>query len=463
MYKNLVILASLVTAATSAAKSMPDRPEHLPADYKLVYEQDFDDLAALNDFRFTDPRAWRLGQQDENSMLALFKASHYEPPHHSPSDIAILHTLQLESFVLEADLLQMGREYPHRDLCVFFGFVSPARYYFTHFATRVDDYAHNIFIVNDKPRTKISTKTTQGVDWGRGEWHRVRLIRNTEDGQIEAYFDNMVRPIMTATDKHFSRGYVGFGSFHDTGLIDNVRIWAPKVTHRRAGELFAAKPLNPVEQEPDINAGGFRSMFDGRTLAGWHVAKGKASGKMEYTMDDGAIVGTCIPNQPTGFLRSDKLYRDFIFTCEAKFDVPCNSGIQFRGQQRQEDGRVYGYQCEMDENKEHLYSGAIYDSARRGWLFPLWGQAYQEARGAFHYGRWNRFTIKAQGRRLQTWVNGTPCADYTDTDPDDFTPCGFIALQVHGSKQGRIRWRKLKIMELKPSADSAKRQEQTGS
>ena len=30
-------------------------------------------------------------------------------------------------FVLEADLLQTGRQYGHRDLCLFFGFVSPIR------------------------------------------------------------------------------------------------------------------------------------------------------------------------------------------------------------------------------------------------------------------------------------------------------------------------------------------------
>ena len=55
----------------------------------------------------------------------------------------------------------------------------------------------------------------------------------------------------------------------------------------------------------------------------------------------------------------------------------------------------------------------------------------------------------AQGRRLQTWVNGIPCSDYTDTDSKHFTPRGLIALQVHGGKQGQIRWRHLRIKELK--------------
>jgi hypothetical protein len=108
---------------------------------------------------------------------------------------------------------------------------------------------------------------------------------------------------------------------------------------------------------------------------------------------------------------------------------------------------VYGYQCEIDPG-DRRYSAGIYDEARRGWLFPLWGSAYEKARAAFQHGKWNRFTIKAKGRRLQTWLNGIPCADYTDADAEHFTPRGFIALQVHGGREGQIRWRKLHIKEL---------------
>jgi hypothetical protein len=276
-------------------------------------------------------------------------------------------------------------------------------------------------------------------------------VRNAERGEIAVFFDDMEQPIMTAKDKRFPRGCIGFGSFDDTGMIDNVRIWAPKASGRRPSKLFAVKPLKPIEKEPDVNSDSFTLMYDGKTLAGWRLATGKASGKMKYAVEQGAIVGTCVPGQTNGFLRTEKSYGNFIFTCEVKFDVPGNSGIQFRSQQRDNDGRVYGYQCEVDPT-ERRYSGGIYDEARREWLFPLWGQVYEKARGAFCHGKWNRFTIKAQGRRLQTWVNGIPCADYTDTDPKHFTPCGFIALQVHGGKQGQIRWRNLRIKELKPKS-----------
>jgi hypothetical protein len=34
---------------------------------------------------------------------------------------------------------------------------------------------------------------------------------------------------MTATDKTFGWGYVGFGTFDDTGRVSNVKIWAPEM------------------------------------------------------------------------------------------------------------------------------------------------------------------------------------------------------------------------------------------
>ncbi|REJ91281.1 MAG: hypothetical protein DWQ34_15100, partial [Planctomycetota bacterium] len=80
---------------------------------------------------------------------------------------------------------------------------------------------NQIFIVNEAPRTKISTKTTDGTPWD-DEWHHVRITRNVETGDIAVYFDDMDEPAMTATDKMFTWGEVGVGSFDDTGNFDNI-------------------------------------------------------------------------------------------------------------------------------------------------------------------------------------------------------------------------------------------------
>jgi len=47
----------------------------------------------------------------------------------------------------------------------------------------------------------------------------------------------MTKPIMIAEDKTFLEGYIGFGSFDDTGKVDNVRIWCPESKEKK-GKIF---------------------------------------------------------------------------------------------------------------------------------------------------------------------------------------------------------------------------------
>ena len=200
------------------------------ADHKLLYEQKFDSADALKDFAMTDAEAWRFSP---SNALELVKQSQYKPLVRSPVNIALIADKAFEDFALEVDLLQTGREYGHRDMCLFFGFQTPTNFYYAHIATAADPNAHNIFIVNGKPRTNIAKKTTKGVNWGLGVWHKVRLERTVADGSIRVFFDDMAEPIMVAEDKTFGAGHVGFGSFDDTGMIDNIRIFGPKVETRK--------------------------------------------------------------------------------------------------------------------------------------------------------------------------------------------------------------------------------------
>jgi hypothetical protein len=202
------------------------------SDGRLLYEQKFDSAAALTGFMMTDAKAWRFSP---SNSLELAKQSDYKPIVRSPVNIALISDKVFGDFVLEADFLQTGREYGHRDMCIFFGFQTPTNFYYTHIATAADPNAHNIFIVNGKPRTNIAKKTTKGVNWGLGVWHKVRLERTLADGAIRVFFDDMNEPIMIAEDKTFGAGYIGFGSFDDTGMIDNVKIWGTKVENKKAG------------------------------------------------------------------------------------------------------------------------------------------------------------------------------------------------------------------------------------
>ena len=225
----LLVVAWSANAYSQSIKANPD--------YKLVYSQDFEASNALNDYEMTDERAWRIGSGDTGNTMELYGKSDYEARVRSPFNISLLKNVVVGDFILEANLAQSGREYGHRDLCLFFGVNSPTNFYYVHIASVADNNANNIFLVNDEPRTNIATKTTNGTNWGpTNSWHKVKIERKVDEGSIKIYFDNMEEPIMEANDKHFVEGRIGFGSFDDTGQFDNIKIWAPAlITNTKKG------------------------------------------------------------------------------------------------------------------------------------------------------------------------------------------------------------------------------------
>ncbi len=183
---------------------------------RVVFKEDFSSAASLQRFVFSDPAVWRW----EADSLALIGPSSYEPPHRSPRSIALFTDGALADFVLEARLMQTGREYGHRDLCLFFGFQDPANYYYVHLATTPDQNAHNVFLVDDAARRPLAPIASQGVAWGTDVWHRVRLER--EGATIRVSFDAQL--LFEIEDATHGAGWIGFGSFDDRGRVDDVKI-----------------------------------------------------------------------------------------------------------------------------------------------------------------------------------------------------------------------------------------------
>src|SRR5215213_76311 len=193
----------------------------------------------------------------------------------------------------------------------------------------------------------------------------------------------------------------------------------------------------------------WKTLFNGKDLSGWKQLNGKA----KYTTQNGEIIGTTVLNEPNSFLVTEKDYGDFILEFEFKVDTTMNSGVQFRSESKADfkNGRVHGYQYEIDPSKRG-WTGGIYDEARRDWLYPL--DLNPSAKGAFRQGQWNKARIECAGNNIRTWINNTPAASVID----DMTPKGLIALQVHSinkkEDEGRqIRWRNIRIQTdgLKPS------------
>ncbi len=188
---------------------------------------------------------------------------------------------------------------------------------------------------------------------------------------------------------------------------------------------------------------GWVPLFDGKTLDGWKQLGGQA----KYSVEDGEIVGTSVPNTSNSFLRTEEPYGDFILELEFKVHPELNSGIQIRSNSLPEykNGRVHGYQVEIDPS-DRGWTGGIYDEGRRGWLNTL--EQNSAARYAFKQNEWNHFRVQAIGDSIKTWLNGVPAADLVDA----LTRTGFIALQVHGVGDREdpvwVRWRNIRIKDL---------------
>lgn len=218
-------LASVVLTlgCASPAGDAPAQLETGDTPLRLVYAQDFETPAALADFELSDPAAWRWSPGTGGGSLELLGESAYEPPYRSPTSLAILKDVELGDFLLEAELMQTGREYGHRDMCLFFGYRGPTRYYYAHLAPAPDENAHNVFIVNDAPRARLGQIPDAGVRWKDDTWHRVELERR--GANVEVRFDG--GRVLSVRDSAFPTGRVGFGSFDDSGRIRRVRLWAP--------------------------------------------------------------------------------------------------------------------------------------------------------------------------------------------------------------------------------------------
>jgi hypothetical protein len=182
----------------------------------------------------TDPNAWKIITTEHGKAYSLFRQSKYEPPYRSPLNFALRKDVRVGEFILKARLQSTVPDYPHRDMCGIFGYQDPGHFYYVHLGKKTDEHANQIFIVNGAPRTKISTRTTPGTDWDDG-WHTIKVVRRVGDGAIEVYFDDMRRPIMTATDWRFTWGQVGLGSFDDTGNWSDVFLYGLKGEKLREG------------------------------------------------------------------------------------------------------------------------------------------------------------------------------------------------------------------------------------
>lgn len=188
--------------------------------------------------------------------------------------------------------------------------------------------------------------------------------------------------------------------------------------------------------------GEWEALFNGKDLTGWKQLNGNA----RYEVKNKEIICTTVTGEPNSFIATEKDYGDFVLELEYKVPEGMNSGIQFRSQSKPDyqNGRVHGYQFEIDPSPR-AWTGGIYDEATgREWLYPM--EFNPDAKKSFRQGEWNKVRVECVGNSLRTFVNGIAAASVYD----DARPKGFIALQVHALQKDevagkQISWRNVRI------------------
>lgn len=210
---------------------------------------------------------------------------------------------------------------------------------------------------------------------------------------------------------------------------------------------------------------GFKPLFNGKDLTGWHNVN-CAPGT--WSVKDGLIITT---GKPTGYLRTDKQYENFILEFEW-FHAPSpkgsvgNSGLFVWGDPIPAMGTGYTRSIEVQvlvnlESKDKKTGEFIYTS--QGDLFSIWGAKCKpdrphvlgwerclpsENRTKGEY-EWNHYRVTGNNGVLKLAVNGKEVSGVYECKPRK----GYLALESEGSE---CRFKNLKIKELpstNPKAD----------
>jgi hypothetical protein len=204
---------------------------------------------------------------------------------------------------------------------------------------------------------------------------------------------------------------------------------------------------------------GWQLLFDGNTLKGWHSqvpaqgrgpagaaqpaqppipgqfgsprpcvgARGDAAamvkpGASHWEVVDGLLTAC---GEPTGYLTSDRSYKNFVLSIEFKTGVDTNSGVFVRSPQEDD-----GYEVQIWRRQPVGYNtGAIVGTAKTA------------REHTFKADQWNHYQITADGDHIVVVLNGETTLDIRDTKFSE----GHVRLQY---QQFPIAFRNIKIRPL---------------
>lgn len=198
-------------------------------------------------------------------------------------------------------------------------------------------------------------------------------------------------------------------------------------------------------------AAGWRPLFDGSTLAGWHVyhSTGAPTG---WRAENGVLTRV----GDGGDLVTDEQFANFDLALDWKVQPGGNSGIIYRISDAGEATYVTGPEYQVLDDARHADGKDPLTSAASVYgLYPTPRGIVKPA------GEWNAARIVVNGNHVEHWLNGTRVAQYELGSADwaqrvaaskfkqwpgyGKSPSGRIGLQDHGDT---VSFRNIRIKVL---------------
>ena len=181
-------------------------------------------------------------------------------------------------------------------------------------------------------------------------------------------------------------------------------------------------------QHGDLKSRGFKRIFTGKNLKGWHSSRTSHQGTTaNFFVEDNAIVLQQHPYGQGGVLLTDKKYRNFELYIEVKIDSFCNGGIFLRST---ESGQAYQVELAIPGGHCALFGErlAIGRSAQAETIGDVW-----------RAGDWNALRIRMVGEipKVTLWVNDSMMWEVQQPKNDFVAGAveGMVGLQSHWTAQ----------------------------
>lgn len=230
---------------------------------------------------------------------------------------------------------------------------------------------------------------------------------------------------------------------------------------------------------PGQDNGEWITLFDGKSLRGWHVSAksghSSTSGNQSagrWAVEDGAITGTQDPPGNGGIILSDAAFGDFEVIVEMNNDFGPDSGLFLRSSEEgvayqamidyHAGGNLMGVYGEGLGGKPALSNFNFGDtvsevvpntSADLKVPFPMDPAAWP---AFWQHGKWNELRARIVGGdkpTITTWINGVKFMEWTESEARH-PATGHIGLQVHGGGESAdyfgkfVRYRNIRVKRL---------------